>query len=139
MPFHVGVICFCLEADNLLCVAAAEERPSALALSFATAVELHRTCWWVQLRFLRSCSAGCPVVPLQVVGDVLQRYCDAPQTALEQLIMLSSCVADADAAHPSLPNRHAWEQHPAPVVVAAAAAARRTKSLAAAGSRPIAV
>lgn len=41
---------------------------------------------------------------------MLQRHADAPQTALDQLIMLQSCVEDAAAtAAGELPDAAAWE------------------------------
>jgi hypothetical protein len=63
------------------------------------------TPFLAQLLSWLSCSA------VQVVGDVLQRFCDALQTALELLIMLSSCVADADDADPQPARPHCLRSH----------------------------
>lgn len=54
------------------------------------------------------CAASDP----QVVADVLQRHADAPQTALDQLIMLQRCVDDAAATAAvagELPDPLTWE------------------------------
>lgn len=71
------------------------------------------------LRAVEFHSSMFPNLKPDVVGDVLQRYSDTPQTALDQLIMLSSCVNDAathtcaattaTSAVGSLPDQQAWE------------------------------
>jgi hypothetical protein len=87
--------CFC-RSDN--------ERPSALALLLAIAA--HYQLLVVSFPCVaRQLASEASVL---VFGDVLQGYCDAQQTALEQLIMLSNCVEDADAADPNLQDHLAY-------------------------------
>lgn len=55
-----------------------------------------------------------PNLKREVVGDVLERYCDAPQSGVDQLIMLSSCVENASGEGSSgsdtgVPDALGWE------------------------------
>lgn len=68
------------------------------AAALVQAVEFHLTMF--------------PSLKAEVVADVLQRHADAPQTALDQLIMLQRCVDDAAATAAvagELPDPLAWE------------------------------